>query len=282
MSKQTASIPSQDEHASKTFARRFLSETGTIAPVSDDIRIFAGECTATVEGRREYSNRGRVVVVVKPDDTVLVHDADGYQPAAWLTRPDDLRVTADADGFEMVATDGDQTLRVVSHAVAGTGSYPATRAGEPVGACPDCDGTLVRADGSVSCLDCGVSHSLPPGGVVTGSTCGDCGLPTVRVERGAVFEVCLDYGCDPLDERVRAAFDGRWACPDCGSPLRIVRAGGLLAGCDDYPACETAFSLPSGVVVDDCPCGLPVFETASGRRCLDGTCDRLAPPDPGP
>jgi DNA topoisomerase-1 len=47
----------------------------------------------------------------------------------------------------------------------------------------------------------------------------------------------------------------------------------LLAGCDAYPECETAFSLPTGVVVDDCECGLPVFETGRGRRCLDSTCE---------
>jgi DNA topoisomerase-1 len=30
--------------------------------------------------------------------------------------------------------------------------------------------------------------------------------------------------------------------------------------------------MPSGVAVDECACGLPIVETATGRRCLDGTC----------
>jgi DNA topoisomerase-1 len=99
----------------------------------------------------------------------------------------------------------------------------------------------------------------------------------MRVERGAVFEVCVDRSCESLDDAVRERFDGAWSCPDCGSSLRILRRSGpLLAGCDAYPACETAFSVPAGVVVDTCDCGLPVFETATGRRCLDGTCDRYA------
>jgi DNA topoisomerase-1 len=242
--------------------------------VSDDIRIFAGECTATFTGRREYSNRGHVVVVLKPDDTVLVHDADGYQPAAWLTRPTDLTVVTDDDGFRITAREGDQRLRVVSHRVAGTGQFPATTAGVPVGDCPDCDGALVRADGAVACLDCERDHSLPPGATVTDDTCEDCGLPRLRVERGRVFDVCLDYACDSLDDHVRAAFDREWDCPDCGGDLRIKRTRTLLAGCDEYPACDTAFSIPAGVIVGECGCGLPAFETASGRRCLDGTCER--------
>ena len=46
--------------------------------------------------------------------------------------------------------------------------------------------------------------------------------------------------------------------------------------CENYPDCETGFAVPDGTLVDDCDCGLPVFETASGRRCLDSGCDRGA------
>jgi DNA topoisomerase-1 len=274
MSKQTASIALRERHRASSFARALKPETGTSLTVSDDIRLFAGECTATFTGRREYSNRGHVVTLVKPDDTVLVHDADGYQPAAWLTRPTDLSVTTDADSFRITARDGDQRLRVVSHRVSGTGQFPATRAGVPVGRCPDCAGALIRADGAVGCLDCPDDFPLPPGATVTDRTCDDCGLPRLRVERGRVFDVCLDYGCDSLDDHVREVFDREWNCPDCGGDLRIKRARHLLAGCDEYPACDTAFSLPAGVIVGSCACGLPVFETASGRRCLDATCER--------
>ena len=98
----------------------------------------------------------------------------------------------------------------------------------------------------------------------------------MRVERGSAFEVCLDRSCESLDERVRAAHDREWDCPDCGADLRILRRGGLIAGCERYPDCETGFAIPAGTVVDGCDCGLPVFETASGRRCLDAGCQRDA------
>jgi DNA topoisomerase-1 len=253
------------------------------------MRIFAGECTTTFEGTRDRTQRGAVVVVVKPDKTVLVHDADGYQPVAWLTRPDSVTIEADGTGFAITARTAEQTLRVVSHDVRGEATYPVTEAGVPVGRCPNCveagaspdspdasgsGGALVRTGGDVVCLQCGDSHALPAGATVLEKTCDDCGLPTVRVERGAAFEVCIDYRCDPLDERVAERFDREWTCPDCGDGLRILRARGrLLAGCDSYPDCETAFSIPAGVVAGGCDCGLPVVETATGRRCLDGTCD---------
>jgi DNA topoisomerase-1 len=57
------------------------------------IRLVVGDCTTELTGgTREQRQRGRVAVVVKPDDTVLIHDAAGYQPVAWLTRPDSLFV----------------------------------------------------------------------------------------------------------------------------------------------------------------------------------------------
>jgi DNA topoisomerase-1 len=240
----------------------------------DSSRIFAGDCTTTFEGSRDRTTRGRVVVLVKPDRTVLVHDADGYQPVAWLTRPDTLSVEEDPSGFGLTARAGEQTLRVVSHDLVGRVTYPVSEAGIPVGHHPDTGEPLVRTSGSVRGLDSGVEYPLVAGAAVLDDRCDDCGLPLMRVERGDVFEVCLDRACESLDEAVRERFDGAWSCPDCGAPLRILRRSGrLLAGCDDYPSCETAFSLPSGVVVGHCDCGLPVFETATGRRCLDSSCD---------
>jgi DNA topoisomerase-1 len=240
----------------------------------DSIRILAGDCTTTFEGSRDRTTRGRVVVVVKPDRTVLVHDADGYQPVAWLTRPDSLSVEEDASGFGLTARAGEQTLRLVSHDVTGRATHTVSAAGVPVGHHPETGEPLVRASGSVRGLDSGVEYPLVAGAQVLERTCDDCGLPLMRVERGAVFEVCLDRSCESLDDAVSDAFDGEWSCPDCGAPLRILRRSGrLIAGCDDYPTCETAFSLPSGVVVDHCGCGLPRFETATGRRCLDSSCD---------
>ena len=254
----------------------------------DRLRVLAGDCTVTFEdgGDRERRLRGRVVVVCKPDRTVLVHDADGYQPAAWLTRADSLSVETDGDGFGLVARDGDRTLRVVSRAVAGRADYPVSPAGPELGECPDCGGALVRANGVV-CTDCGTRHALPAGATVLDRTC-DCGLPLVRVERGDAFEVCADASCDPLADAVAAALDRRWPCPECGRDLRVRRARGrVYLACDDDEGagedgedgdgdgCGLTASLPAGRTVGECACGLPVFETGTGRRCADGSCARF-------
>lgn len=69
----------------------------------DSIRVFAGDCTVSFEGSRDRTQRGRVVVVAKPDRTVLVHDAGGYQPVAWLTRADSLTVESGPGSFGLVA-----------------------------------------------------------------------------------------------------------------------------------------------------------------------------------
>ncbi|XVH32730.1 topoisomerase DNA-binding C4 zinc finger domain-containing protein [Haloferacaceae archaeon DSL9] len=246
--------------------------------MSEQIRVLAGDCTTTFDGARSRIRRGDVVVLVKPDRTVLVHDADGYQPISWLTRPDSVTVEEDGDGFSVVARAAEQTLRVHSHAFSGSCSFPAAEAGIPIGTCPDCDGPLVRTSGDVHCLSCGDRYGLPAGAAVLDSTCSACGLPRIRAERGGRFDLCLDYACESLADAVRERFDGEWACPDCGAPLRVRSPRGrLFFGCEGYPDCETAFSIPAGVVVDDCACGLPRFRTASGRRCLDGTCEHDRP-----
>ena len=188
---------------------------------------------------------------------------------AWLTRAESGAVE---DGT-VTARDGDELLRVVTHDEHGSARYPASTAGVPVGNCPDCQGTLLRATGGVTCSGCDARYGLPTDGTVTGGRCEDCGLPTLRAERGRAFEVCLDRECESLDDRVKEAFDREWDCPDCDGDLRILRRGGPLAGCERYPDCDVGYSFPNGVVVDDCDCDLPVFETASGRRCLDATCE---------
>ncbi|GGJ07142.1 hypothetical protein GCM10008995_16250 [Halobellus salinus] len=259
--------------------------------MSETIRVFAGDCTTTFEGDRTRTQRGRVVVVIKPDRTTLVHDADGYQPVAWLTRPDAVTVETSAasptqqadggtvddhEGFGIVARAGDQVLRVVCHRSAGRAEYPVSEAGVPVGTDPSSDEVLIRAGGDVVGVDSDVRYPLPRGATVTDDSCSSCGLPTIRADAGDTFEVCLDRSCESLDDAVRERFDGDWTCPECGSDLRIIRRGGrLLAGCDAYPDCETAFSVPAGVVDGQCDCGLPTFETDRGRRCLDGSCERF-------
>ena len=239
----------------------------------EEISVLAGECTTEFEGRRDLTQRGRAVCLRKPDGTVLVHDADGYQPTAWLTRADAVTVAGDPPTVE--ARDGDQRLTVRFHAVDGRASYPAGAAGTPVGDCPDCGGRLVRSRRRVTCtgVDCDADYGLPSGATALDATC-DCGLPRIRAERGAAVEVCLDRDCESLDDAVRAAFDRAWDCPDCGSDLRVLRRGGLIAGCDAYPDCEAAFAIPEGVVAGACDCGLPAFAVGDDRRCLDATCGR--------
>ena len=242
--------------------------------IDDAIRVLAGDCTVIADGvdREEY--RGRVTTVVKPDNTVLVHDVDGYQPVAWLTRADSVSSASDpTNGFTLVAHKGEQTLRIAAHEQDGFGQYPASAAGEPVGDCPDCGGALVRSSG-VHCVGCGDRYGVPADATIRDDRC-ECGLPRMRIERGFAFHVCLDRSCESLDDAVRNAFDREWSCPDCGGDLRILRRGGLLAGCEHYPECDIGYVLPSGLLDGECNCGLPAFETPSGRRCLDATCDDI-------
>jgi len=238
-----------------------------------ETHILTGDCTVRFEGTRDRIQRGSVVVLVKPDRTVLVHDADGYQPVAWLTRPDDVTIEHDDDGFSLSAHADSQELLVTSHSSTDVQSAPVSEAGVPVGSCPDCESQLVRTRGEVQCLGCEAAYGLPSGATVLDSSCDSCGLPEMSVDRGDTFELCIDYACQPLSTVVRERFDEAWECPDCGSPLKVRSPDGrIFLGCADSPDCETTFSLPAGVVVDDCECGHPLFRTASGQRCLDSGC----------
>jgi len=156
---------------------------------TDTIRLFAGDCTTEFVGTRKQTQRGTVLIVVKPDRTVLVHDADGYQPVAWLTRPDEITIESDDRGFSIVATAAEQTLRVVSNANPLQWEVPIGGAGTPVGTCPDCEGPFVRIRGDVQCLVCGDRYGLPAGASVLDTTCDDCRLPQMAVERGDRFEL---------------------------------------------------------------------------------------------
>lgn len=240
--------------------------------MSERIHVIAGRLTTSSDGETTNRYHGDAIVVCKPDDTVLVHDASGYQPVDWLTRADGLTI----DGDEITAWTGDERLRITVHDRYGGGQFPASRAGIPVGDCPDCDGTLTRAGGTVSCLSCSATYGVPTDASVVDEACADCGLPRFRVARGETFTVCLDRRCDSLDERVAAAYDRAWDCPDCGDDLRVLRRGGLILGCASYPACDSTLSFPHGEVVGTCDCGRPVFETGGGQRCLDTDCERTA------
>lgn len=267
--------------------------------MTETIRTLAGDCTVIEDQdgeRRE--RRGRVVVVAKPDGTVLVHDRSGYQPVAWLTRADAVTWTpadrpvgdrrrdgvtrgrADDLGGDFALTarkDGD-AIRVAVHEETGVARHPSSTAGIPVGDCPACDGRLVRSGRTVACTGCGEEFPLPEGTTVRDRQC-PCGYPQIRTERGTAFELCLDRDCEhspTLDEAVREAFDGKWDCPACSAPMTVVRRRGLLVGCERYPDCETGFRLPTGTVAGTCECGLPLFETPRGRRCLDSSCSHAS------
>ena len=100
--------------------------------MADALRVFAGDCTITTMGARENDLRGEVVVLLKPDNTVLVHDRDGYQPVAWLTRPDTLTYDGTSGGtFSLTATDDGSRLDITANDEYGLGRYPASRAGHP-------------------------------------------------------------------------------------------------------------------------------------------------------
>jgi DNA topoisomerase-1 len=235
----------------------------------EEVRVVAGECTATFDDGTEREHRGQVLTVVKPDNTVLVHDADGYQPVAWLTRAETVQFV---DGT-LEARDGDQRLRIDVHDEHMSARHPVSHAGLPAGTCPDCEAVLVLSAGTVRCLGCSVEHAVPRDAAILDESCGECGLPKMRVERGRPFMICLDRDCESLDTAVTDVYDREWDCPECGSDLRILRRGGLIAGCERYPDCDTGFSLPTGVVDGTCACGLPTFDTPTGAHCLDRTCE---------
>jgi DNA topoisomerase-1 len=238
--------------------------------MQDAIRVLAGECAVRYEsnGTTERDLRGDVVVVVKPDDTVLVHDADGYQPAAWLTRPGVVRYTRDARGFRLDAADGDERLVVESATEHGDAHYPASPAGPPVGTC-DCEGVLVRDGGRVVCVDCRAQHAIPRDAAVIDDACPECGLPQLRVQRGVDVTACVDRDCRPIAEALRERVADDWTCR-CGEPLGIESSRGLRAVCEH---CEADHRLPRGVADGDCDCGLPAFDTGDGdSRCLDDDC----------
>jgi DNA topoisomerase-1 len=240
--------------------------------MSETTRVIAGRCTTVFEGSREQEQQGEMLVLVKPDGTVLVHDVDGYQPVAWLTRAESVTVT----DHTVVAQDGEQSLEVRIDDEYANHDHPAGEAGQPVGPCPSCHESLLRSDGRVFCPDCDHGFGLPSQATVLDTTCSECGLPRMRVERGDEFELCLDRNCESLDRAVEAQFDREWSCPVCDGDLRVLRRGGLILGCEEYPDCETGFAVPAGIHDGDCACGLPAFETPTGRRCLDSTCERMS------
>ncbi len=236
--------------------------------MEDTIRVIAGRCTVRHEADETTESEGDVVVLLKPDNTVLVHDTSGYRPAGWLTRADSVQLSLSEDAVDLRASSDDETLRVTGQDPTVT-EYPASPAGTAVGTCPTCEEPLVRSGGEVTCLGCGDSYTLPRDATVTDDACETCGLPTIDVTRGTDLTVCLDRNCGSIDQAVRDAFAGEWTCRTCGTPLEIGRSRTLGAQC---PTCETHFTIPDGTVDGRCACGFPWFETEHGGRCLDPDC----------
>jgi len=98
----------------------------------------------------------------------------------------------------------------------------------------------------------------------------------MRVARGLAFNVCLDRGCESLDAAVKQAFDREWACPepDCDGDLRILRRGASSPAASSIPTATPVSPSPPASPTANATAGSPTFETASGTRCLDATCDR--------
>lgn len=261
---------------SKRVTKRGMASDTIAKPGNADerpaFRLIAGDCLVETTGATNETHRGQVLVLVKPDDTVLVHDVHGYKPVAWLTRAES--VSTDDDAGILTAVDGDHWLQIrIEHELMNE-RLPGSPAGRPRGTCPRCGGTLVSAGSAVHCVGCRDRFGLPSDATLREEAC-DCGLPRMRIERGDVFDLCIDRSCEPMETAIADRFDGDWACPDadCPGQLRVIRRGGLLAGCDQYPECEVAFRLPTGLIDGHCGCGLPRFERDGEVRCLDVTCD---------
>lgn len=164
--------------------------------MTDRIRVYAGACTAEFEGSVDRTARGHGMALVKPDNTVLVHDRGGYSPAAWLTRAASIDVDHEK---QITAIDGDQRLTVRFHDLEESGVYPIGVAGVPVGPSEDANepGPYVRSRDSVVNITTGDQYALPSGRGVLNRSC-PCGLPLIRADRETKSDrsQCLDPECE--------------------------------------------------------------------------------------
>lgn len=166
--------------------------------MTDQIRVYAGECTAAYEGTVNRTARGHVLALVKPDDTVLIHDRAGYSPVAWLTRSASIDIDCD-DRPQITAVDGDQRLTVRFHGLEKRAVFPISVAGVPVGRADASGmGPYVRCRGSVVNITNGDRYALPSETVLLDRSCNACGLPLVRADRTTTRDrpQCLDSDCE--------------------------------------------------------------------------------------
>ena len=129
----------------------------------DVLRVLAGDCRVRADG---VPRCGEMVVLSKPDNTVLVHDVDGYQPVAWLTRADSVSYTGD-DGAASPSPLSPVIDPCWSNCGPRTASVdiPARGLASP-SATVSTARPLVRARGRVSCPGCGSEYGLPDGASV--------------------------------------------------------------------------------------------------------------------
>lgn len=235
-------------------------------------RVIAGDCQIEVDVDESLTYRGQVLLIIKPDQTVLVHDIDGYQPVAWMTRAE--QISHDPDTGTITAVDGDRWLEITPVSTLIDRQLPGTSAGEPLADCPNCGGQLVHAHPHVHCVSCRNQYTLPATASIIDEQC-SCGLPRMAIDHGDRFELCIDRNCEPMEEVIGAQFDGTWACPsdNCNGSLHVIRRRNLLLACDAYPDCDVAFRFPAGVIDGHCGCGLPRFTEGNGSRCLDASCE---------
>jgi DNA topoisomerase-1 len=237
---------------------------------NDTATLYVGDGTVVEDAtdRREF--RGRIVVLAKPDGTVLVHDHSGYQPVAWLTRADAVTVTDD-DAFRLTAHDerADDWLRVTGHDTPSSengrngheslaslsGQYPVSPAGEPIGRCPSCDGALVDRTGTVACVHCDRSHAYPddatirPPSTATASTNAPA---TTSTNAPATASTNTPASASTTNTDVLDASDA------------------MTDGTDDGPD-----TTPGGRT---CECGLPRMRVERGVAvdcCVDRNCEPL-------
>jgi hypothetical protein len=226
--------------------------------VTETLDVYAGYCTTrftTARGRDsgepdQRLHRGRVVAVRKPDDTVLVHDADGYQPVAWLTRPNevwvdetpttpcgdpetsgDQSVTASAeppdtdaaDGVELVAIDGDERLTVRFDPEPAVTRHVVTAAGAPAG---DCHWTVTAAANSSRRAGRYTVSTVPPATPCRGvakwwtrrvrrAGCRSCRLNAAN-SSGCVSTATVSRWRRPSRRRLTAGWTVRTVAPHCG------------------------------------------------------------------
>lgn len=210
----------------------------------DATRVLAGDCTVLYDGDRRAEHRGHVTVLVKPDNTVLVHDAEGYQPVAWVTRAD--AVSCSRRGHSPYRS---------------SGRGPGERA-----AATDVDPAAASVDRGSRDGEAGITRTGGPPSDAAFAVDARDGDERLRIRAHAED----GYAAYPATRAGRPVGE----CPSCGGTL--VR-GGRAVTCI---GCDTEHGLPAGATVREerCECGYPRLRVERGAPldvCLDRDCEPL-------